>query len=65
MISAAVISAKAQSGATSLTGLGFGIEATYLPSSHYIRPEDSLKMPASSGIRRALISKDKNGKSSL
>ncbi|MEC5144301.1 DUF6268 family outer membrane beta-barrel protein [Chitinophaga sp. 212800010-3] len=33
----------AQLGATSLNGPGIGFSADYLPSSHYIRPEDSVK----------------------
>ncbi|HVK48615.1 MAG TPA: DUF6268 family outer membrane beta-barrel protein [Pseudobacter sp.] len=47
-----VTEASAQSGAGSLTGPGFGLEASYLPAAHYIRPEDSLKMPANSRIQR-------------
>ncbi|SKA32456.1 hypothetical protein SAMN04488128_103669 [Chitinophaga eiseniae] len=43
---------KAQLGASSLTGPGIAINADYQPSSHYIRPEDSLKMPATSAQRR-------------
>lgn len=52
LLSCTFFSVQAQSGATSLNAPGIGVEASYLPSSHYIRPEDSLKMPANSGIRR-------------
>ncbi|NML38202.1 hypothetical protein HHL17_13435 [Chitinophaga sp. G-6-1-13] len=45
-------SARAQLGASSLNGPGIAINADYQPSSHYIRPEDSLKMPATTVQRR-------------
>ncbi|SHM78737.1 hypothetical protein SAMN05444266_11123 [Chitinophaga jiangningensis] len=35
--------AQAQLGATSLKGPGIGISTDFLPASHYIRPEDSVK----------------------
>lgn len=52
MITAAQFAARAQAGPSVLTGPGIAFQADYLPSSHYIRPEDSLKMPANTAIRR-------------
>ncbi|WP_113614266.1 DUF6268 family outer membrane beta-barrel protein [Chitinophaga flava] len=43
---------KAQLGASNLTGPGVAINVDYLPASHYIRPEDSLKMPATTSQQR-------------
>ncbi|RAI98733.1 hypothetical protein LX64_04718 [Chitinophaga skermanii] len=36
----------------SLSGPGISFQADYLPATHYIRPEDSVKMPANSSTRR-------------
>ncbi|RAJ76536.1 hypothetical protein CLV59_10855 [Chitinophaga dinghuensis] len=44
--------AVAQLGATSLNGPGIGISADYLPASHYIRPEDSVKTSSTTSQRR-------------
>lgn len=46
---------KAQLGASSLNAPGIAINADYQPSSHYIRPEDSLKMPATTVQRRLTL----------
>lgn len=42
----------AQLGATSLNGPGVAISADYLPSSHYIRPEDSVKTRSTTSQQR-------------
>ncbi|MBV8252133.1 MAG: hypothetical protein JO154_05950 [Chitinophaga sp.] len=44
--------AIAQLGATSLNGPGIGISTDYLPASHYIRPEDSVKTASTTSQRR-------------
>ncbi|MFB6454247.1 DUF6268 family outer membrane beta-barrel protein [Chitinophaga sp. Hz27] len=42
----------AQLGAASLKGPGIAISADYLPASHYIRPEDSVKTSSTTSQRR-------------
>ncbi len=45
-------SVQAQLGASSLKGPGMAVSVDYLPASHYIRPEDSLKMPGNTARQR-------------
>lgn len=46
------LTAKAQLGASSLSGPGMAVSVDYLPATHYIRPEDSLKTPATTSQQR-------------